>query len=55
MSDPYFIFAVIMKELVVVYDNSVWAIRNHICNWEAVRRLDHHDPAAHLLIKCVLE
>lgn len=36
-SDPYRMFATIINELLSVYDNSVWSIRNHICNWEAVR------------------
>lgn len=31
-SNPYAIFATIIYELLLVYDNSVWSIRNHICN-----------------------
>lgn len=36
-SDPYSLFAVILQELLPLYDGSVWSIRNHICNWEATR------------------
>jgi len=35
-SDPYSVFAVIVYELISLYDNSVWSIRNHICDWEVV-------------------
>lgn len=35
-ADPYAVFAVISDELLQLYDNSVWSIRNHISQWEAV-------------------
>lgn len=35
-ADPYAVFAVILDELLWLYDNSVWLIRNHISQWEAV-------------------
>lgn len=35
-SDPFVLFAALLYELVSMYDNSVWSIRNHICEWEAV-------------------
>ena len=36
-SDPYSVFSVLSYELLSLYDSSVWSIRNHICDWEAVR------------------
>lgn len=36
LSDPYSIFAILLHELLPLYDNSVWSLRNHICGWEAV-------------------
>lgn len=35
---PYAVFASISDELLRLYDNSVWSIRNHISRWEAVRQ-----------------
>jgi hypothetical protein len=35
-ADPYAMFAVVSDELLRLYDNSVWSIRNHISQWEAV-------------------
>jgi hypothetical protein len=35
-SNPYSIFVVLFSEVLSLYDNSVWSIRNHICDWEAV-------------------
>lgn len=35
-SDPYSLFAVLIEELLSLYDASVWSIRNHICDWEVV-------------------
>jgi hypothetical protein len=35
-ADPYAVFAVVSDELLRLYDNSVWSIRNHISQWEAV-------------------
>lgn len=35
-SDPYSPLLVIIRELLILYDNSVWSIRNHIANWEGV-------------------
>ncbi|KAL1598074.1 hypothetical protein SLS59_007084 [Nothophoma quercina] len=34
---PYAVFAVVSDELLRLYDNSVWSIRNHISQWEARR------------------
>ncbi|OCK73236.1 purine and uridine phosphorylase, partial [Lepidopterella palustris CBS 459.81] len=36
-SDPYSVFSVILYNVLCLYDNSVWSIRNHICEWEATR------------------
>ena len=37
LSDPYAVYTVLLCQIVTLYDNSVWSIRNHICNWESVR------------------
>ena len=37
LSDPYAVFTVLLYQMISLYDNSVWSIRNHICDWEAVR------------------
>ena len=33
---PYSVFPIILDELIRLYNDSVWSIRNHICHWEAV-------------------
>jgi hypothetical protein len=38
---PYAVFSLISHELLRLYDNSVWSIRNHISQWEAVSRAFH--------------
>ena len=38
---PHSLFALISEQLVRVYNDSVWSIRNHISQWEAVRVLLH--------------
>jgi hypothetical protein len=38
---PYAVFALVSEELLQLYNNSVWSIRNHISRWEAV------SPALH--------
>jgi hypothetical protein len=35
-TDPYSIFSFLTWELLTLYDTSVWTLRNHICDWEAV-------------------
>lgn len=35
-SSPYAAFALISNALLRLYDDSVWSIRNHISQWEAV-------------------
>lgn len=37
LDTPYAVFALISDELLRLYDSSVWSIRNHISQWEAVR------------------
>jgi hypothetical protein len=37
-SSPYAAFALITDALLRLYDDSVWSIRNHISQWEAVSR-----------------
>ena len=34
--DPYSLFSIITGQIIALYDTSVWSLRNHICNWEAV-------------------
>ncbi|OIW26742.1 hypothetical protein CONLIGDRAFT_716965 [Coniochaeta ligniaria NRRL 30616] len=50
-SDPYAVFAVLLYELVPLYDNSVWSIRNHICEWEKTRQQEPDYPLLHELAK----
>lgn len=38
ISNPYSTFLFILDELLRLYDDSVWSIRNHISHWEAVSR-----------------
>jgi len=35
--DPYAVLAVLLNEVLCLYDDSVWSLRNHISNWEVVR------------------
>lgn len=35
-SDPYSLFTVPFRGVLSLYDDSVWAIRDHICSWEVV-------------------
>jgi hypothetical protein len=35
-SCPYAVFSQVLDALLRLYDDSVWAIRNHISQWEAV-------------------
>lgn len=37
-SSPYAIFSHVSEALLRLYDDSVWSIRNHISQWEAVGR-----------------
>ncbi|KAI1193698.1 hypothetical protein F5X97DRAFT_328318 [Nemania serpens] len=37
LQDPHAAMAVILHQIIVAYDRSVWAIRDHICEWEAAR------------------
>ncbi|RYP21592.1 hypothetical protein DL767_009232 [Monosporascus sp. MG133] len=46
-SDAYSVFAVALYELLSLYDNSVWSIRDHICGWEAARQEDPDYPLLH--------
>ena len=38
ISNPYSTFLLILDELLRLYDDSVWSIRDHISHWEAVSR-----------------
>jgi hypothetical protein len=35
-SDPWAIISVILREILVLYTDSVWSLRNHICKCETV-------------------
>jgi hypothetical protein len=35
-SCPYAVFPQVLDALLQLYDDSVWAIRNHLSQWEAV-------------------
>ncbi|KAL8669047.1 MAG: hypothetical protein Q9168_006347 [Polycauliona sp. 1 TL-2023] len=37
-ADPYSVFSIIVYDILMLYDVSVWSMRNHICKWEAVCR-----------------
>lgn len=41
LDTPYAAFALLSDELLQLYDSSVWSIRNHISQWEAVRIVLH--------------
>ena len=36
-SDPFSAYRIILNEVISLYNDSVWSIRNHICAWESVR------------------
>jgi hypothetical protein len=36
LEDPYFILVRILEQVIILYDDSIWAIRNHVCRAEAV-------------------
>ena len=38
VSNPYSVLLPVTDELLRLYDDSVWSIRNHISQWEAVSR-----------------
>ena len=38
---PYAVFAIISNELLRLYDNSVWSIRDHISQWEVLSEALH--------------
>lgn len=35
-ADPYSILVVLVHQVLHLYDDSVWSIRDHVCKWEAV-------------------
>ncbi|KAI9172580.1 putative pectin lyase E [Paramyrothecium foliicola] len=43
--DPYAMMANILHHLLPAYDRSVWAIRDHVCAWEAAREATDPDYA----------
>jgi hypothetical protein len=42
LSDPYSMFSIVIYELLSLYNDSVWSLRNHICAVEAVGPLLLH-------------
>lgn len=47
LSDPYSIFSIVLFELLSIYNDSVWSMRNHICDVEATRAPDLNYPLLH--------
>ncbi|KAF2189291.1 hypothetical protein K469DRAFT_747989 [Zopfia rhizophila CBS 207.26] len=47
LSDPYSIFSIVVYELLSLYNDSVWSLRNHICGVEATRPQDPNYPLLH--------
>ncbi|KAF2179935.1 purine and uridine phosphorylase [Zopfia rhizophila CBS 207.26] len=47
LSDPYSVFSIIIYELLSLYNDSVWSLRNHICGVEATRPQDPNYPLLH--------
>lgn len=45
--NPYSALLLILDEMLRLYDDSVWSIRNHISQWEAVSRVLHYFFADH--------
>lgn len=39
--DPFSLFSYLSWELLTLYDTSIWSLRNHICEWEAVCNYSH--------------
>lgn len=39
LTDPYAVFGIIIYEVISLYNDSVWSLRNHICIVEAVSPL----------------
>ena len=35
--DPYSLLSTLIDQVIVLYDESVWSMRNHVCAAEAVR------------------
>ena len=36
-ADPYSLLPTLMDQVIALYDDSVWSMRNHVCAAEAVR------------------
>jgi len=36
VADPYSITVVLVHQVLRMYDDSVWSIRDHVCEWESV-------------------
>lgn len=41
---PSSLFIIVFEEVLILYNNSVWAMRNHISAWEAVSTTHHIQP-----------
>ena len=44
LTDPYSVFGIVIYELLSLYNDSVWSLRNHICSVEAVSPVILHYP-----------
>ncbi|KAH7350407.1 hypothetical protein BKA66DRAFT_476291 [Pyrenochaeta sp. MPI-SDFR-AT-0127] len=45
--DPYAVFGTVIHEILSLYNDSVWSLRNHICSMEAVRPQEPNYPYLH--------
>ncbi|KAF2181367.1 hypothetical protein K469DRAFT_713803 [Zopfia rhizophila CBS 207.26] len=47
LTDPYSVFGIVIYELLSLYNDSVWSLRNHICSVEATWPQDPNYPLLH--------
>lgn len=45
-ADPYSLLSTLIDQVIALYDESVWSMRNHVCAAEAVS-LEHHHVQTH--------
>ncbi len=48
IADPYSLLSTLIDQVITLYDESVWSMRNHVCAAEAVS-LEHYYARAHVL------
>ncbi len=42
IADPYSLLSTLIDQVIVLYDESVWSMRNHVCSAEAVSLKHYH-------------